>query len=262
MKNYYVSRNRMDLFAAIEAGDLARVRTLIKEGADVNEERTLARLTPLSFAVQGLSDVESAPIVKALLEAGATVNQVDVFKDTPLIKAIITKKPRVVIELLKKGADIHATKKGLTILYEAHYNRTLIALLLASGADPDQETSVREYNPASYRIEPSVKKTTFQKLYLQYRPVEELNFLLQFTQANLRDIAPEQFPKMLAQLREFREFDGETYDIIEEYLEEKRADEIWKLRRPAVALWTAIRSRRGRRGGRRRATRRRSVRKD
>jgi ankyrin repeat protein len=86
-----------------EHADPLIVRLLIERGADVNVADKDQKWTALHFAARD----QKEPIVRALLEAGAKVDPVDVFGNTPLWRAVSNASPNldVVKELLAHGAD-------------------------------------------------------------------------------------------------------------------------------------------------------------
>jgi ankyrin repeat protein len=109
-------------------------------------------LTPLIFAARE-GDIESA---RALLDAGADVNQVTEYGWTPLLVAVNNRNYQLARLLVERGADANiANKGGWTPLYLATDNRNieggdypvpkadmdhleLIELLLQKGADPNK----------------------------------------------------------------------------------------------------------------------------
>ncbi len=106
-------------------------RALIKAGADVNQEgRDI--LTPLHFAAQR-GDVDS---VRALIKAGANVKaDANGSGWTPLHEA---KNAQVAEELIKAGADVNLNDRNGSPLYRAAGNNRLdvVKMLLKYGANP------------------------------------------------------------------------------------------------------------------------------
>jgi ankyrin repeat protein len=108
-------------------------------------------LTPLIFASRE-GDIESA---RALLDAGANVNQASEYGWTPLLTAVNNRNYQLAKLLIERGADVNlANKGGWTPLYLATDNRNieggdypvpkpdmdhleLIQLLLEKGANPN-----------------------------------------------------------------------------------------------------------------------------
>jgi ankyrin repeat protein len=108
-------------------------------------------LTPLIFAARE-GDIESA---RALLDAGANVNQQSEYGWSPLLTAVNNRNYQLAKLLIERGADVNLANKGLwTPLYLATDNRNieggdypvpradmdhleLIRLLLEKGANPN-----------------------------------------------------------------------------------------------------------------------------
>lgn len=86
-----------------EHADPSIVRFLIDRGADVNVADKDQNWTALHFAARD----QKEPIVRVLLEAGAKVDPVDVFGNTPLWRVVSTASPNLKIakDLLVHGAD-------------------------------------------------------------------------------------------------------------------------------------------------------------
>ena len=156
-----------ELTTAIRKGDVAAVRTLLGNKADVNAHERDGT-TPLQWAVyeQNLPLVEllvkakvdvnaanregmlplalaaetgNADIVKKLLDAGAGVNNTLQNGETPLMMAARTGNPATIQLLLDHGARIDAVEKlrGTTALMWAAANRNAAAVkvLLKNGAN-------------------------------------------------------------------------------------------------------------------------------
>jgi ankyrin repeat protein/outer membrane lipoprotein-sorting protein len=121
------------LFKAFGAGDMARVRSLVETGADVNAHGE-GGMTPLHEAA-----VTARPeMVELLLQHGADPNSRRDSGATPLMEATQNLNMRVARLLLDGGADVNAaTKKGTTTLHfaAAHGQLALIELLLQHGAN-------------------------------------------------------------------------------------------------------------------------------
>ncbi len=156
-----------ELTSAIQKGDLASVRNLLRNKTDVNAHERDGT-TPLQWAVydENLQIVEAlikagvdvnaanregmlplalaaetgnAEIVKLLIEAGANVNNTLANGETPLMMAARTGNTAAIQLLLQHGANINAVEKlrGTTALMWAAANRNAPAVraLLKSGAD-------------------------------------------------------------------------------------------------------------------------------
>lgn len=104
------------LIGAARAGDVARLRTLLAEGADPNERGGVNDWTPLLHAIHK-NQPES---VKMLLEGGADINAKGREGMTPLIMAAGYGYADIVGLLLDRGADPQAlTNSGVTALSAA-----------------------------------------------------------------------------------------------------------------------------------------------
>jgi hypothetical protein len=123
-----------ELLDAARNGDTARVRELLRKGANANA-KDRGGWTPLHWAAfWGHVDV-----AKLLLEHGADVNARDEDSRTPLHVAAAGGHAEVARLLLERGADANARgKDGWTPLhYAASYGHADVArLLLDHGADP------------------------------------------------------------------------------------------------------------------------------
>ncbi|HUO68940.1 MAG TPA: ankyrin repeat domain-containing protein [Gammaproteobacteria bacterium] len=127
---------------AARAGDVARVRQLIKSGADVNAP-TADGSTALLFAAYD-SDAE---MLKALLGAGANPNIANNFGVTPLLQSARYGDAAAIEALLKGGADVEkAQRDGETPLMAASRAGSVasVKLLLQHGADPNKVESLED----------------------------------------------------------------------------------------------------------------------
>ncbi len=118
------------IHAAAYLGDIEKVRTLTKEGADVNAKWNSD--TPLCVAVDG----GQMDIVELLIAKGADVNAGD--DSTPLHMAAWHGSEEIARLLIDKGANIHAESSlGFTPVYFAAIcdHKAVIDLLLSKGAD-------------------------------------------------------------------------------------------------------------------------------
>jgi hypothetical protein len=132
--------NRLDgegfsqLHRAAMGGNVARVRELIAQGANVNVQQIKFFGTPLQYAAaQGHGET-----VQALLDAGAAVDARDSHSRTPLMWAAQAGHSDVVSRLLNGDADIDAaTTSGWTALHYAVSKNHLVVcrLLIKEGAD-------------------------------------------------------------------------------------------------------------------------------
>lgn len=127
------------LHEAINAGDLAEVKKLIAQGANVTATVGNATLTPLGQAAHK----GQAEIVKVLLESGADVeNAADYF--TPLYYAIWSGDQATVKTLIAAGANVNVlpNEKDFPPLIYAIWEKDagIVTLLLDAGADAKVET--------------------------------------------------------------------------------------------------------------------------
>ena len=114
------------------------VRLLIKAGAKVNvRDRLEHRRTPLHEAVESNHDV----CVVYLIEAGADVNAVDVYGDSPLVQCADLGNITCLKKLIGAGADLNKTNNHKqTALQKAaskgsDNHRRCLELLIEAGAD-------------------------------------------------------------------------------------------------------------------------------
>lgn len=127
-----------ELTEALKSRDVARVRTLLAAGADVNEKERGD--FPLNIAaVYG-----PAEMVTMLLEAGAGVAQPGRDGLHPLHNAVLLGHKDIVALLIQKGAKVDARdRRGRTPLYSfactAGRNIEIAKMLLAAGTDPKLE---------------------------------------------------------------------------------------------------------------------------
>jgi hypothetical protein len=121
-----------DLFDAVRAGDVRRVKALLQPGADPNPRDDLGA-TPLMYAAA----LPSQDCLRVLLDGGADVNASTTNGSTALLWA--TADATAVRLLLDRGAVVNAkSKDGTTALVTAarRGNVDVMKLLLARGADP------------------------------------------------------------------------------------------------------------------------------
>jgi ankyrin repeat protein len=123
----------IQLMDAAEAGDLKKVKDLIRRRAPINRpgEGSMALILAL--------DTGRSETAKALLDAGADVNSIDSDRRTALMHAVTSGRPRLVRLMLERGANVHwRDLDGQNALMAAvHvYNIPAAQLLLAKGADP------------------------------------------------------------------------------------------------------------------------------
>ena len=122
-----------DVIAAARAGDVAAVRALVADGADV-DVRQGDGATALHWAAHRGDLV----LAEALLAAGADVNAANALDATPLWLASQNGDARLVAVLLAAGADANVSlKMGETPLMSASRSGSVdsVERLLAAGAD-------------------------------------------------------------------------------------------------------------------------------
>ena len=134
-----------EIAQAIENDSIAKLKSLVKEGADLNkpiligEEYDLEEhdeISPLFYAIRKYASLE---LIEFLLENGVDIRQTDSDGISALDMAIKFKRKDLVRFCLDKGIDINATKRRSGILplqLACCFNDTeLIQLLLDHGAD-------------------------------------------------------------------------------------------------------------------------------
>ncbi len=130
-----------DLIGAIDQQDLEEVKRLLADGANVNAAYRQGR-TPLHFAVVPLDVPPSTDIVRLLIQGGANVNAHDRGQQwTALHFAARDQRYQIVKMLVDAGAQIDSVDIfGNTPLSRCVFNKSpsveIIELLLAKGADP------------------------------------------------------------------------------------------------------------------------------
>ena len=118
-------------------GQLERVKSFLKQGADINSRAPSAGAVPAGGTALMLAAASNhLEIVKFLISNGANVNQADNGGGTALIYAVWKGYKDIVALLLKKDADIYAkTRDGRTPLSVAkHYGHTEIEKMLKVAA--------------------------------------------------------------------------------------------------------------------------------
>jgi ankyrin repeat protein len=113
-------------------GQAIAVAQLPKEG-DGEPSRPEGGFTPLLHASMS-GDLES---VKALLAAGANINQASADGMTPLSVATVKMNEAVALHLIERGADVNAAEAGFSPLHSAALTGqvAVVKALLARGAD-------------------------------------------------------------------------------------------------------------------------------
>lgn len=130
-------RLNSDFRVAAGMGQMERVQSLLKQGADVNSRAPSAGEVPAGGTALMLAAARNhLEIVKFLISKGANVNQADEGGGTALIYAAWKGYKDIVAVLLEKGADIFAkTRDGRTPLSVAkQYGHTEIEQMLKTAA--------------------------------------------------------------------------------------------------------------------------------
>jgi ankyrin repeat protein len=121
----------LDLVEAAERGELDRVRSLLRKGADPN--RRVGRWPIESAAEDGHTDV-----VAALIEAGAEVD-VAGKKGTPLQRAAQKGHHEVLVKLIEAGAELQPALRHI-VWAATSAPPHIVKRLLEAGANPNFET--------------------------------------------------------------------------------------------------------------------------
>jgi ankyrin repeat protein/beta-lactamase regulating signal transducer with metallopeptidase domain/Tol biopolymer transport system component len=127
------------LQVAVCVGDMARVRTLVEQGANVDAQDELG-WTPLYWA----TCLGRTEVAKLLVADGASVQVAANDGTTPLLRAVQAGDRELVELILSKGADAKAKDKGgWTALHSAvgTGHQEIAELLIAKGADVNAKTS-------------------------------------------------------------------------------------------------------------------------
>jgi ankyrin repeat protein len=118
-------------------GNIAQVRTLIRNGANVNMS-TPSGMNPLQLAVES----ENFEMVELLVQNGANVNHPGFLKSTPFLSAIISANQKLIDFLIKNGAKLDvANDRGDTpIMLAAETNNlSLGKYLIEKGININQQ---------------------------------------------------------------------------------------------------------------------------
>lgn len=125
----YASQTPLILAARFK-DDISGAKALLDNGADVNA-RDVRKETALHFT-------RSVEMVRLLIAHGAIVHALDKNNRTPLFRAVRCSRADVVDELIKAGADVHATDIfGLTAMFQVNISTDSVfghEVLLTHGA--------------------------------------------------------------------------------------------------------------------------------
>lgn len=134
------SNYEIPLFRAAESGCAECVRLILDAGADA-KVRDSSKRTAMYYA-------GSAPVVKALIQAGLSLEDADEYGWSPLDNAVSDGEsalPRI-RALIEAGANVNATHdRGYTVFMSAvgsSRHPAVLRLLIASGADPHALTEL------------------------------------------------------------------------------------------------------------------------
>lgn len=136
--------NAHPIFLAAFAGNADMIDRLHKAGDRLDDRMNLLGMFPVTPLLM-LSTTARTDSVRALLDAGAPVDEADKDGITVLSWAAISNRLDLARLLVRRGADVnHVDKKGMTpLLYAASIDfgdSAMIDLLLKSGAHPDSRT--------------------------------------------------------------------------------------------------------------------------
>jgi uncharacterized protein len=150
-----------DVANAVEKRDVAALRDLLKQHADVN-----AAQPDGTTALQWAAHWNDAETVGLLLAAGADAKGVNRYGATPLSEAAALGNPGIIGQLLKAGADpnTRATADGETVLMTSARagNLDAVNILLQHGADVNAKETYKGQTPlmwAAAEHHPEIVKT-------------------------------------------------------------------------------------------------------
>lgn len=138
------------LIDAVQHQDVQRVRALLQQGADVNQQDVDG-----STALHWAAYVDDPGIIGVLLKAGAKVNLANQFGITPLMEACDSRDPKIVDLLLNAGADPNArAEAGETPVMRAARagNAEVMRLLLAHRGDPNAKEPSQDQTALMWAI--------------------------------------------------------------------------------------------------------------
>ncbi|RCS52631.1 hypothetical protein DTL42_07270 [Bremerella cremea] len=127
------------LHQAAMQGDIATIKRLVAEGADINETNPIYMVTPLALAASNASP----DVLRTMVELGANIlaSPAEAENGTPLRMAVMAGKADNVQALLELGADVNeANPKNGTLLHAAakRGSKQIVKMLIQAGADLDR----------------------------------------------------------------------------------------------------------------------------
>ena len=134
--------NDNDLMKALYSEDFATIKTLLKNGADVNKPYNSNGYTPFMFACREFYEPE---VIELFLSHGGDVHSRNMSGDTPfMIAAKKRSNPATLNLLLQAGSDINAQDNAGNTAFikvvnhpQAMMRLDLIEFFINNDADPD-----------------------------------------------------------------------------------------------------------------------------
>jgi len=134
---------------AARKGDAELAQMLVYAGANVGARTRLGAYTPLHMA----AEIGAAPVVSVLLAHGADVNALTLTGATPVMLAAASGDTASIDALVSGGADVNAKefdRSHTALMFAAAGNRVAaVKLLLGRGADPNASTKVVDLSALS-----------------------------------------------------------------------------------------------------------------
>lgn len=146
-KSTSFSHTEQQLLNSAEKGDIASVRRLLKDGANI-EAKDLNGDTPLGLA----AEFDHLATVKFLLDKGANIETQDKSRETPLIEAARSANTSVVALLLQKGVNVQDKKRALFVTTESEPLIIGMPSTAEQSASQGNQNSSRaaQFTPPSY----------------------------------------------------------------------------------------------------------------
>ena len=153
----------MNLVSSARFGDLATLKTLLNQGANINSRNGFGKTSLHLAAQQGYTNM-----VKELLKRGAFVNPRDRFGMTPLHLAVMQEHANIVKELLKAGAkaeyrNINGRSNAFTMTTNSK-TRKALKFAKAARAATKWNNMVRKRRAARMLASPRLLGSTKTKL--------------------------------------------------------------------------------------------------